>query len=625
MSRGAGFPINDLLRRRLQSGLVVVTLTLSVASTLFLLLFSSRVGVGLTASSNVFTIGLTSVFGQFILFMGILVFLVGAVLTSFIVSLMMAQRTRDFGLIKAAGCPNSLVGGYFMTELFGVVALSCVLGILCGFIADFVAATVVFGVYVLGNWWFAPVVFFVFFCLALFFGLQPLLRATKMTALDALSPVNYYGLVFGGKHRSISRSGLTWRVASRSMVRRLSSVVRIVVLLSIVFVLLTISVAGGIIANDTTTGWVEKTSGAGSGLIMVAHSSMGSQYELLLSKFTGTPLNGDFDYANSELVIPSRVAEQLNSMSGVALVDSRLVLYMPIREISNYTALNGIKTIIGGDREGTSLVIGVDPCTMATDFSSMGRSLSETEPFEAVIGDSIAQTMYYRDASKKIYTADPLLESIRTAETTFKIVGVCIDPINNGNVTYVPLETLMNATDRLYSNLLLVTPKDSTDRSVTISEIRHIVKSIDPNLEVFDLEPTLEANKAFLGAAWQTIMFIPLFSLASAAVCLVSYMMLVVDEQRQEFVVLRAVGAKPNLIVKLSAFESALVLLSSFGIGLSFGVIITFLILMTNPLVTVTTIGMISIWVISALAVMFVLSLYPAVRMSKMGILKIGG
>jgi len=93
MSRGAGFPINDLLRRRLQSGLVVVTLTLSVASTLFLLLFSSRVGVGLTASSNVFTIGLTSVFGQFILFMGILVFLVGAVLTSFIVSLMMAQRT----------------------------------------------------------------------------------------------------------------------------------------------------------------------------------------------------------------------------------------------------------------------------------------------------------------------------------------------------------------------------------------------------------------------------------------------------------------------------------------------------------------------------------------------------
>ena len=623
MSRGAGFPINDLLRRRLQSSLVVVTLTLSVASTLFLLLFSSRVGVGLTASSNVFTLGLTAVFGQFMFFMSILVFLVGAVLTSFIVSLMMSQRMRDFGLIKAAGCPNSLVGGYFMTELLGVVVVSCVLGIVGGFIADFVTSNVIFGTYVFGDWWFAPLFFVVFFCLALFFGLQPILRAAKMTALDALSAVNYYGLV-GSKHKSLSHLGLAWRVASRSMVRRIGPVVRIVVLLSVVFGLLTISVAGGIIAKDTTTGWLDKTSG-GTGLIAVAHPSMGNQYELLLAKFTGAQLSDDFDYAASEFAIPSAVADQLSNVSGVASVDSRLVLFMAAKEVSNYTALDGAMTSIGGDREGVSLVIGVDPKNMAVDFSYMGRSLSATESFEAVIGDSIAQTMYCRDASKNIGTADPMLESIRIANTTSKIVGVCIDPINNGNVTYVPLETLKDATGMAYSNLLLVTPLDSADRATTIAEISQIVKSIDANLEVIDLKQTLEANRAFLGAAWQTIMFIPLFSLASAAVCLVSYMMLVVDEQRQEFVVLRAVGAKPSLIVKLSAFESAIVLLSSFGIGLSFGVIITFLILMTNPLVTVTTIGVISIWMLSTLAVMFLLSLYPAVRLSKMGILKIGG
>ncbi|MCL2358934.1 FtsX-like permease family protein [Candidatus Bathycorpusculum sp.] len=624
MSRGAGFPINDLLRRRLQTGLVVVTLTLSVASTLFLLLFSSRVGVGLTASSNVFTIALTSVFGQFILFIGILVFLVGAVLTSFIVSLMMAQRTRDFGLIKAAGCPNSLVGGYFMTELLSVVILSCILGVVCGFIADFVAATIVFGGYVLGNWWFAPVVFVVFFGLALFFGLQPLLKATRITALDALSPVNYYGLVVGGKHKSLSHSGLAWRVASRSMVRRISSVARIVILLSVVFILLTISVAGGIIAKDTTMGWIEKTSGAGTGLIAVTYPHMGSQYELLLSKFTGTPQRDDFNYANPELAVSREVTERINNISNVASVAPRLVLYMDIQEVSNFTALNGVHTAIGGKREGTALVIGVNPSDISADFSSIGRSLSETDPLEAVIGDSIAQTMYCRDTSKGINISDPLLQSIRVTNTTLKIVGVCVDPLNNGNVTYVPLETLMNATGIAYPNLLLVTPKESSDRAVTIAEISHIAKSIDSTLEVIDLEPTLATNEAFLGAAWQTIMFIPLFSLASAAFCLVSYMMLVVDEQRQEFVVLRAVGARPKLIINLSAFESMIVLLSSFGVGLSFGVIITFLILMTNPIVTVTTLVTISIWLISTLVVMFVLSLYPAIRLSKTGILKIG-
>ncbi|MDR1993130.1 MAG: ABC transporter permease [Nitrososphaerota archaeon] len=622
MSSGAGFPINDLLRRRLQTGLVVVTLTLSVASTLFLLLFSGRVGVGLSASFGVFTLGLTSVFGQFLLFIGILVFLVGVILTSFIVQLMMVQRTRDFGLIKAAGCPNSLVGGYFMVELLIVTGVSCVLGLGGGFLGDFVASYVVFGGYVLGAWGFAPVVFFSFFGLAVFFGLQPILKATKMTAFEALSDVNYYGLVFEGGKKTLARSVLSWRMASRSMVRRISSVARIVILLSVVFVLLTISVAGGIIAMDTTVQWVEKTSGTGT--VGVAFGDMGRQYERLLTRFRGMPLGDDFDYADMNLGLPSVVAQQLGDVLGVVGVDSRLVLYMDVSEVSNYTALNGVRTVIGSQREGVSLIVGLEPQNMGGNFSSKGQSLSAEGPLEAVIGDSIAQTMYYRDNAKEIWMSDPLQQSIRIKNEVFKIVGVCIDPINNGYVTYVPRETLMNVTGLSQPNLLLVTLEDSVNRPEVIAQMRALVKALDSELEVFDLEPVMAANEAFLGASWQTIMFIPLFSLASAAVCLVSYMMLVVDEQRQEFGVLRAVGARPIIIVKSAMFESAIVLLSSMGIGLSFGVIITLMILMTDPLVSVSTIVLIGGWLGSALGVMFLVSLYPAVRLSKMSILKLG-
>ena len=123
-----GFPINDLLRRKLQTSLTITTLTLSVASTLFLLLFSNRLGVGIASTAGTLTLGLTAIFSQFIFFIGVLIFLIGAVLTSFIVFLMMSQRTRDFGLIKAAGCPNSLVGGYFMTELLAVTLRRLYLG-----------------------------------------------------------------------------------------------------------------------------------------------------------------------------------------------------------------------------------------------------------------------------------------------------------------------------------------------------------------------------------------------------------------------------------------------------------------------------------------------------------------
>jgi len=54
----------------------------------------------------------------------------------------MKQRTRDFGLIKATGCPNSLVFGYFITELLIITFASCVLGVVFGFAADFAVTNI---------------------------------------------------------------------------------------------------------------------------------------------------------------------------------------------------------------------------------------------------------------------------------------------------------------------------------------------------------------------------------------------------------------------------------------------------------------------------------------------------
>ena len=56
----AAFPINDLLRRKLQTSLIIATLTLSVASTLFLLLYGSRLGFNLASATGTLTAGLTT-------------------------------------------------------------------------------------------------------------------------------------------------------------------------------------------------------------------------------------------------------------------------------------------------------------------------------------------------------------------------------------------------------------------------------------------------------------------------------------------------------------------------------------------------------------------------------------
>ena len=273
------FPVKDLLRRPLQTGLTIATLTLSVASTLFLLLFSSRVGIGISAQTSTLTSGLSLVFSQILSFIEPLVFIVGAILTSFIVFLMMAQRTHDLGLIKAAGCPNALVAGYFTTELLIVAVSGCILGIIFGAIADFLVAILVFNSYILPNLLYLILVFGVFFVLALTFGLKPIIDAARMPPLKALSPVNYYGIPAEKSHKALSKFGMTWRIATRSLSRRQSAIVRMVILLSAVFVLLTISIAGGIIARDTTGSWVQTTASTNTiNTVAIAHSSLGEQY-----------------------------------------------------------------------------------------------------------------------------------------------------------------------------------------------------------------------------------------------------------------------------------------------------------------------------------------------------------
>ncbi len=619
----SNFVANDLLRRKFQTSLVIITLTLSVASTLFLLFFSNRLGFNASKAVDTLTLGLASIFSEFTIYMGILVFVIGAVLTSFIAFLMMAQRTRDFGLIKAAGCPNSLVAGYFITELIITTVSGCSLGVALGFFLDYVATNIVFSSYLLPNFLFAPAVFIAFIALSMIFGLSPIIKASKMSPSKALSPVEYYGLNVAGKQKTISRLGLKWRIASRSLYRRQSTNIRLIILLSLTFVLLTTSIAGGIIARDTTTSWIRGS--IKSNTIAIATNIMGNQYERLLSTFVQEQATENFNYSDPKLGVPQIFIQKLNGLPGVSLVDSRLVLKGPIKEVANFTfnSQTSETLYMGDSRQGDSVIIGVNPSKLASNLNIEGRFLNSNNIFEAVIGDSIAQSMYSPDQKEGINQSNPLAEGISFENSIFNIVGVCVDPTNNGLVTYVNIDRLKNITEISSPNIILVTLNNSFNQSDTISQIKTLIASTDPGLNVFRIDDIVNKDAGFLSSNWQTIMTIPLFALASAAFCLVGYMMLAANEQRHDFGVLRAVGAKPRIVVIVLAIQSLVMLLASFGVGILFGTILTVIILMQQPLITIFTMLQIIGLLLAALTSMFLLSLYPAFQLSKSNILKI--
>jgi putative ABC transport system permease protein len=559
------------------------------------------------------TTGYWAIFQSFLLFVGILVFAVGAVIVSFITFLMMTQRTRDFGLIKAAGCPNSLVFGYFFTELLIVLVLGCVLGVALGFLTDY--AVISMGVFQAfqkaPNIWYALGVFIAFFVFGLIFGLKPLEAAARLSPTAAISPVQYLGLTTRNRFKPLSKSRLTLKIASRSLFRRQSATVRMVVFLSTVFILLTVSIAGSIIASETTTSRIEKA--VGKDTLLIAHKDMGSQYISLLSKFSGATAQTDFNYLDANFALPDTVTQQLDSISGVERFEKRLVYEGRIKEVMNFT-FSGSATIPVGDyREADCLIVGFDPENFLSEWFIEGRLPENSSCFEAVIGDSIAATTFEM----------PLIQSFRTQNATLNVVGVCLDPINNGLAVFIPIEMLENLNEVSSPNVLLVQLDSSVDKSSVITQIQQRLSEVNSDLMVFELNETLENNAGFLEATWSVIMFLPLFSLVAATLCLIAYIILAINEQRHEFAVLRAMGAKPKTVVTILAVQSLIVLVSSFAIGISLGVIITLMILMAQPVVTSYTIISIAGWLFAALLGMLILSLWPALHFAKQPILKI--
>lgn len=69
--------------------------------------------------------------------------------------------------------------------------------------------------------------------------------------------------------------------------------------------------------------------------------------------------------------------------------------------------------------------------------------------------------------------------------------------------------------------------------------------------------------------------------------------------------------------------QSIIVLISSFVVGISLGVIATLLILVPNPVVTSLTIAEVAFLLLAALFGMFLSSLYPTMRLAKTPILRI--
>jgi putative ABC transport system permease protein len=284
----------------------------------------------------------------------------------------------------------------------------------------------------------------------------------------------------------------------------------------------------------------------------------------------------------------------------------------PVQEVQGiiYGSTTAQTTFVGDSRSGESLIVGVDPGNVLNSWSTNGRFLASDQATEAVVGDSIGQKLF----------SQPLIQKIRIFGRSLSVVGVCFDPINNGNVTYVPLATLQTISGVSGTNVLMVKIDPSANETEVLNEVNATVTKA--GLQIYELDESANKSVGFLNFLWSTIMFLPLFTLIAASLSLLGYVMLTLNEQRQELGILRALGAKPITVVAIVSAQSLIVLLGSYAVGIAFGVITTLLILVQQPIVTAYTVVEIAGWLLLAFGATFASSVYPAIRFAKRPLLE---
>jgi ABC-type antimicrobial peptide transport system permease subunit len=609
------FPVKDLARRKTQTALTVLGLTISTAATVFLIIFGSNLGfeISFLAKGGRLTSGFSNIFFEFILIVSILNILTGPIITSFLVHLTMSGRMRDIGVMKSCGCLSGSIFAYFFTELSLIAFFSTTTGVIVGIAAFYISTTFLNAVgFSISQTLNIGAILFVSLLLLIFShisGASPIRKAAKAKPTEAMSPIYKLGTTAALGKKIPSKLGLTFKMAFRNLLRRKSATSQAIICLTVVLTLTTVTIAGGMIANQTTTSYVERA--IGRNVIIVGHPIITERYANLLSQFFEDKEQIEqIDYLDSEFFISDSLALNLTDIAGVTTVDFRLILETSVRETPGIILDPVDQTgavIIGDSRTDEALILGVKPESVVNDWLIFGRKLAENDQGSTLIGDSLAVNMFSDAQNQSIKVFDESL-------LPYDIVGVCVDPLNNGKVVYMPLETLYRDLGQDGYNLLFL-QIDASENPQVLTQIENEASA--ENLNVVELDTILDKHVNFLNNIWSLVMFLPLFSLATAAISLLSYLMLSISGQQHEFGIMRALGAKPRSIMKIVFSQALIIILVSGATGISVGLFITFAFLIPDPVISQSSFISVSAWLLVILGLLCASSLYPALKAIK--------
>jgi ABC-type antimicrobial peptide transport system permease subunit len=557
----------DLKRRPLRTALVMATMTTVVAATVFLFLFGNvLLDITFLITSEASTSSLTVFFEGFIWTSLILVLLLGAVVVTSTVSLEMSSRRKDIGLMKSIGTLMDTVFDHFMAQAMILVVSSLVLGFSFGTIFYLAGmmwlGSVVPNVQFTFNFpWVQLLILALIYIAGGYFAAQkPIYDAIHESPISAMNP-NAATTVH--KRGFFDSFGLSFRVATSSVGRKIASSKKTLVTVGLSIALASLLWVGGGVVQTTTDAYVSRA--MGTNVVAIGNPNMLDRYYSAYS-FSGDTLNDSFSYLDETDLIPNELVTELENMTGVIQSESRLVDYTAVSEGPAYIwnpETNEYERI-GGDRTGSALIMGVDWQNSISDWYFEGEeeqlSLDEfAGTRKTAIGGRMANTLF----------EDPMIQSLGVAGASFDVSAVAFDILNGGMVAMISFSEMQEIWDVSGSNLFLM-QLDEYDSTI-LSQIEDIAS--DYGFAVHHQQETLKGNIDYIAGLWNLLHPLAIMALASAFLSLVNYLLVSIFGRLKDYIIMRSVGAKPSFIARTMIAEGLEIGMKS-GVPAIFGAIL---------------------------------------------------
>jgi ABC-type antimicrobial peptide transport system permease subunit len=604
-----GFAARSLRRRGFHSYLAFLGMTLTVATTTFLLLLgqdlASRLGVDSSMRS---TFGISwLIFAYLVLALG-LIGIVGLLSTSYLVSSMISQRMRDIGVIKAAGALPRRLLSYVTFEALVVIFSSCLVGGLSALLIYYswswpsvslfkqvgpianAGATILIVI---------PLISFLLSYMVASFRVRRIVGSSSVNAISKqLSNLDLKTL---GKPLRIKRLGSAFNLATRN-VSRDRGFNRTLLSVGICICLSMIVLSGALVSADTSASYVVRA--MPPNVLIVANSNFYNQYVSLATSFSRTAPLSSIDYTNASYVITPQNASAFRSIRGVETVDTRLITISSITGFvkahfaSNQDTGENINTqIIPEVDTGTAqaLIVGINATSTIGDwYTSDGFLQSSDAQYTMITGDSLVGNIVQMPFN---------LSQVSAFGYRYDIKSALVDPLNAGRVLYAPVQTVQRNLGVTGYNVLLL--KVSSDPSV-LSAVSKLANTY--GLVVGSQAPILNSNLAFLNSTWSYIFLIPILAMALTCGILLSYLATNFSRRFNDYVVLKVLGANVWYRLRLLLWEASGMLAISmlFAIPIAWGISIFFLV--PDPVLSVPDLELSTLISASALSVVSVTS-----------------